>query len=60
MNQHDRERYKDLCELSEIQNDLKKLKKLSEQIYRMLDVQISRLKRNAAKSRRRHKAVTIG
>jgi hypothetical protein len=59
MNQRDRERYKDLCELSEIQSDPKKLKKLSEQIYRMLDVQISRLKKSAAKSRRRMKVVSI-
>jgi hypothetical protein len=48
MNERYRQRYRDLCELSEIQNDPEKLTKLREQIHRMLELEIIRLKKAIA------------
>jgi hypothetical protein len=45
-----RERYKELCEIGEVEKDAKKLKKLAKQIDRILDIEVDRLK-NRSKSR---------
>jgi hypothetical protein len=44
MHARNRERYKALCEIAEVENDPKKLRKLSEQIDRILDIEVRRLK----------------
>jgi len=44
MHTRDRERYKELCELAEVENDPKKLRKVARQIDRILDIEVGRLK----------------
>ena len=57
MHARNRERYKALCEIAEVENDPKKLRKLSEQIDRILDIEVRRLK-NRRKSPPGNRAVS--
>jgi hypothetical protein len=50
MNIRKRERFKELCEHAEVVNAPEKLAKIASQIYKILQSQLARLKKRAAKS----------
>jgi hypothetical protein len=45
MHKGKRERFKELCELAEVQEDTKKLGEIAEEIYSILDAELVRLKK---------------
>jgi hypothetical protein len=45
MHESKRERFKELCELAEVQEDTKKLGKIAEEIDSILDAELVRLKK---------------
>jgi hypothetical protein len=45
MHKDKRERFKELCELAEVQEDTKKLGKIAEEIDRILNAELVRLKK---------------
>jgi hypothetical protein len=45
MHKGKRERFKELCELAEVQEDIKKLGKIAEEIDSILDAELLRLKK---------------
>jgi hypothetical protein len=45
MHKNKRDRFKELCELAEVQEDTKKLGKLAEEIDSILDAELIRLKK---------------
>jgi hypothetical protein len=49
MHKDKRERFKELCELAEVQEDAKKLGKIAEEIDRILDAELVRLKKISLK-----------
>jgi len=46
MNRRDRERFKELCEHAEVQNQPERLAKLALQIARILESEVAKLKKN--------------
>jgi hypothetical protein len=53
MNARNKRRWSDLCGEAEVEDDLEKLRKLAEQITRILDVEQTRLKGLQLKSERK-------
>ena len=50
MHKDKRERFKELCELAEVQEDTKKLGKIAEEIDSILDAELVRLKKLSLKN----------
>jgi hypothetical protein len=46
MNRRDRERFKELCEHAEVQNEPQKLAKLASQIDKILESEVAKLKKD--------------
>ena len=46
MNRRDRERFKELCEQAEVENQPEKLARLASQIDKMLESEVAKLKKN--------------
>ena len=49
MDTRKREQFKELCEQAEVQNDRKKLAKLTSRIYEILKSEVDKLKKRPAK-----------